>query len=115
MHDGSPNDTALLYASTPREMPGVRPKLHRWSCAWLRGRCGRLGRYPLAWSLGLVPTWRPQEAAAEEIEARSAKHVALQHLQAVDVPLDRAGTPGQGDAGFDRCIPLQRHLDLTQQ
>jgi hypothetical protein len=36
--------------------------------AWLRGRCEHLGRGPLAWCLGLVPTGRSQEAAAEEIE-----------------------------------------------
>src|SRR5262249_30865581 len=67
--------------------------------------------YSLSWRkcacpLGLLPTGLPQEAAAEEIEARAAKHVAFQHLQPVDVPLDRAGTPGQGHPGFDRLIVL---------
>jgi hypothetical protein len=37
---------------------------------------------------------------------RAAKHLAFHHFQPVDVPLDRAGTPRQGDAGFDRCIVL---------
>ena len=67
------------------------------AAAWTwAGVCGR--------DLGLSLTGRPQEAAAEEIEARPAKHLAFQHFQAVDVPLDRAGTPGQGDARFDRLI-----------
>ena len=77
-----------------------------WRCAGLRGHGGRLGRCLLAETLGLVPTGRPQEAAAEEIEVRAAKHLAFHHFQAVDVPLDRAGTPGQGHPGFDRGIVL---------
>ena len=35
-----------------------------------------------------------------------AHHLAFHHFQPVDVPLDRAGTPRQGHAGFDRCIVL---------
>ena len=46
----------------------------------------------------------PQEAAAEEIEARPAKHLAFQHLEAIDVPLDRTRAPGQRDPRFDRLI-----------
>jgi len=34
--------------------------------------------------------WSEQEAAAEEIEMGPAKHLALQHVQAIDVALDRA-------------------------
>lgn len=79
---------------------------HLWRCAGLRGHGGRLGRGLLAETLGLVPTGRPQEAAAEEIEGRAAKHLAFHPCQPVDVPLDRAGTPRQGDAGFDRGIVL---------
>src|SRR5438093_9873047 len=79
---------------------------HLWRCAGLRGHGGRLGRCLLAETLGLVPTGRPQEAAAQEIEVRAAKHLAFHHFQPVDVPLDRAGTPRQGDAGFDRLIVL---------
>ena len=79
---------------------------HLWRCAGLRGHGGRLGRCLLAETLGLVPTGRPQEAAAQEIEVRAAKHLAFHHFQPVDVPLDRAGTPRQGDAGFDRRIVL---------
>ena len=40
---------------------------------------------PVGRGLGL--TWRLQEAAAaEEIEVRPAKHLAFQHLEAVNVP-----------------------------
>lgn len=49
---------------------------------WLRGRgvcTGRCGLM-LAWSPWLVFMWGPHKAAAEEIEVRPAKHVALQHL-----------------------------------
>ena len=35
-----------------------------------------------------------------------AKHLALEHFEAIDVPLDRASTPRQGDARFDRRIVL---------
>ena len=52
----------------------------------------------LGGSLGLPPAWSQHEAAAEEIEVRPAKHLAFQHFQAIDVPLDgpldsRAGSP----------------------
>src|SRR4029450_3721621 len=86
--------------------PGGMMPPHLWRCTGLRGRGGRLGRCLLAETLGLVPTGRLQEAAAQEIEVRAAEHLAFHHFQAVDVPLDRAGTPRQGDAGFDRCIVL---------
>ena len=88
---------------------------HLWRCAGLRGRSGRLDRWLLAETSGLVPTGRPQEAAAEEIEACTAKHLAFQHLQPVDVPLDRAGTPGQGDTGFHRRIVLAQSVGKALQ
>jgi hypothetical protein len=47
-----------------------------------------------------------QEAAAQEIEARSAKHLALEHFEAVDMSLDRARIPGQRHPGFDRLVIL---------
>ena len=50
----------------------MQPRL--WRCAGLRGRGGRLGRCLLAETLGPVPTGRPHEAAAQEIEARPARH-----------------------------------------
>jgi hypothetical protein len=46
------------------------------------------------------------EAAAQEIEARLAEHLALEHFEALDVPLDRAGRPGQGPPGFDCRLVL---------
>ena len=72
----------------------------------LHSRCfsGGLDRDWLAWSLGLPLVWIQHKAAAQEIKACSAIHVALEHLQPVDVPFHRAGTPGQGDACLDRRI-----------
>jgi hypothetical protein len=68
--------------------------------AWLRG-CGvLLGRCMRAGSQGMPLAGGQHEAAAEQIELRPAKHVALQHFEAVDVPLDRAIGPGQGDAAL---------------
>ena len=81
---------------------------HLWRCAGLRGHGGRLGRCLLAETLGLVPTGRPQEAAAQEIEVRAAKHLPFQHFQTVDVALDRPGTPRQRDPGFDGLIVLRQ-------
>ena len=52
---------------------------HLWRCAGLRGHGGRLGRCLLAETLGLVPTGRPQEAAAQEIAEPARK--ALQGLE----------------------------------
>jgi hypothetical protein len=43
---------------------------------------------------------RQEEASGQQIEPRSAIYVPFQHLQASDVPFDRALTPGQGD----RCL-----------
>ena len=40
----------------------------------------------------------------QEIETRAAKHLPLQHFEAVDVPLDRAIGPRQGHARFDGRI-----------
>src|SRR5262249_9340011 len=48
-----------------------------------------------------------QEAAVQEIEARPAKHLALQHLQTIDVPFHGPRTPGQRHACFDRLIVLR--------
>ena len=78
-----------------------------WRCAGLRGHGGRLGRCLLAETLGLVPTGcTRRKRRLREIEVRAAKHLAFHHFQPVDVPLDRAGTPRQGDIGFNRCIVL---------
>jgi hypothetical protein len=58
-------------------------------------------------------SWGPQEAAAQEVKARSAKHLALQHLQAIDMALHRACTPGQCHARFDRVVVLIQPLGKT--
>ena len=61
--------------------------------------------------------WCPDEAAAEEIEPRPAKHLTFQHFEAIDMPLDRAGTPGQRHTGFDRLVvliqPFRKALSLN--
>src|SRR2546427_6324149 len=77
-----------------------------WRRAGLRGRRVRQCPCTLVCGLGLLPAWGPQEAAAEEIETRAAKHLALQHLEVVDVPLDGTRAPGESDARFDRFVVL---------
>jgi hypothetical protein len=54
----------------------------------------------------LRPAEGQHEAATEEIEERPAKHLALEHFQTVDLPLDRAATPGERHTSFDRRILL---------
>ena len=54
----------------------------------------------------LLTAWSTDKAALKEIEARTAKHLALQHLQAIDVPFHGACAPGQGDPRFDRGLVL---------
>ena len=68
-------------------------------CRSLEGRLPTLSRL-------LLTAWSTDKAAAEEIEARAAKHLALQHLQAIDVPFHGARAPGQGEPRFDRGIVL---------
>jgi hypothetical protein len=59
-----------------------------------------------AW-LGLRRTlWSQEEASGEEIESRPAKHLALEHLQAVDLALDRSLTPGQRHPGLHGGVIL---------
>src|SRR5262244_3996844 len=57
-----------------------------------------LGWLPWAGGLGLVPTGRPQEAAAQEIEVRTAKHLAFHHFQPVAGP--RASWPSRAAARY---------------
>ena len=42
----------------------------------------------MTWHQGLSTSWGPQEATAEEIQARAAEHLALQHLEAIDLAQD---------------------------
>jgi hypothetical protein len=67
-------------------------------------RCLRAGLGPLRTS------WGEQEAAAEEIESCPSKHLAFQHLEAIDVALHGARTPGQGHPGFDCRIVVPQPL-----
>jgi hypothetical protein len=43
---------------------------------------------------------REEETSGQQIESRPAKHLALEHLQAIDLPFDGALTPGQRDPGL---------------
>src|SRR4029434_6228048 len=62
----------------------------------------------LTWACGLSASRAggQHKAVAEEVEARPAKHLALEHFEAVDMPLDRARIPGQRHPGFDRLVIL---------
>jgi hypothetical protein len=42
-----------------------------------------------------------QNGVAEEVESGSAVHLGVDHLDAVDVAFNRAGTVGQGQARGD--------------
>ena len=72
----------------------------------LRGLRGGLDldRHPWPDDLGFPLPWRPQEAVPQEIEVRAAKHLPLQHFEAIDMALDRPATPGQRDPGFDGLV-----------
>src|SRR5262252_989028 len=78
--------------------------------------CVHLGRYTWAsYRLGLPLAGSSQEAVTQEIEACPAKHLAFQHLQAINMPFDRAGTPRQRDAGFDgRKVLLQASSEALE-
>jgi hypothetical protein len=56
------------------------------------------------------PWW--ENALPEEVEAGAAEHLALKHLDAVDVPFYDSGAPGHGEAGDDgvtsRSMPAAR-------
>jgi hypothetical protein len=49
---------------------------------------------------------RQEEALGQQNELRSATHLALEHLQAIDVPFDGALTPGQRHPSLDAGIVL---------
>ena len=50
---------------------------------------------------------------------RAAKHLALEHLQAIDMALHGACAPGESDACFDRLVvvvePLRKALQGLQR
>src|SRR5262249_44175328 len=105
----------------PRCVPGIltledTPTAAVWT-VWLRslGCCVGLCRRTLVWSLCPPLSGSQQEATAEQREACAPKHLAFHHFEAVDVPLDRAGTPGQGDPSFDRLIVVAQPLGEALQ
>jgi hypothetical protein len=63
-------------------------------------------------SVGTGPRWwvtrawsrRQGEASGQQSEPRPATHLALQQLQAVGVPCDRALAPGPGHRGLNRGV-----------
>jgi hypothetical protein len=59
--------------------------------------------------------WGEHETTAQEIEARPAKHLALEHFQTIDLALHRPVTPAQREPRFDGGIvltePLGKPLD----
>jgi hypothetical protein len=75
---------------------------------WLRGHCPWVGT-------PLPTSWRAHQAAAQEIEARAPEHLALEHLEAIDMPLHRARTAGECHARFDRLIVLAEPLGNASQ
>jgi hypothetical protein len=95
-YNGGPDGAARARGPTPHG--GRPPKDARhaasprlWWPAWLRGLGGGLRWRSRAGGLCLPIAWGPHEAAAEEIEACPAKHLAFEHFEAIDMPLDRAG------------------------
>src|SRR6516225_1722489 len=98
----------LSHAAPPRRAPAASMTPHCWRCPWLRrlGFWVHWGRRPWISRPGLPLAVRPQEATAEEIEACPAKHLAFHHFEAINMPFDRASTPGQRDAGFYGLILL---------
>jgi len=120
MHNVDPDSVAM--ARHPAPHGGRPPKAARhhapsrlWQPAWLCGIGVGLGRRTQAGGLGRPIAWGPHEAAAEEIKARAAKHLALQHFEAVDMALDRPVGPGQCHARFDRLIVVVEPLGKALQ
>jgi hypothetical protein len=58
-------------------------------------------------------SWGQREAPLEQIEASSAKHLALEHFQARDLPLHWSTTPGQRDPSFDRVVIIAESFGKT--
>jgi hypothetical protein len=60
----------------------------------------------LNWSMSRRRSGRQEEASGQQIDSRSAKHLTLQHLQAINLPFDRALTPRQRHCCLDGGIVL---------
>ncbi len=74
----------------------------RWWPAWRRGLSVGRGRRSQAGGRGRPIAWGPHEAAAAELKARAATHLALQHVEAVERARDRPVGPGPWHARCDR-------------
>ena len=83
----------------------------------LRGLRRSRGVLLLPWLdiLGCLLARRPEEAVSQESKMRSAKHVALEHFEAVDMAFDRAVTPVHSDSGFDGGIIVVQPVRKTPQ
>src|SRR5712691_2220067 len=109
VHNVAPDSAAMARHPTSHGGRPLKAARHHapsrlWQPAWLYGLGVGLGRRTQAGGLGRPIAWGPHEAAAEEIKARAAEHLALQHFETVDVALDRPIGPGQCHARFDRLI-----------
>src|SRR5712692_3223829 len=115
-HNGGPDGAAKARA--PTSHGGRPPKDARhyassrlWWPAWLRGLGVGRRRRSRVGGLCRPIVWGPHEAAAEEIETRPAKHLALQHFEAIDMPFDRSSAPGQRHPRFDGLIVVPEPFD----
>ncbi|MFE7572225.1 hypothetical protein ACFU76_35675 [Streptomyces sp. NPDC057539] len=45
--------------------------------------------------------WSEENPLAEQLKSDAAEHLALEHLDPVDMAFDRARAPGQGESGGD--------------
>ena len=66
-------------------------------------------------SVGMPLTGHPHKAVAQEIEVGTAKHLALEHFEAIDVTFDGAVTPRHGHPRFDSRIVVAQPLRKTLQ
>src|SRR5918997_4647621 len=45
-----------------------------------------------------------EKTSGQQIERGAAEHLALEHLQTINLPFDGALTPGQGDGGLNGAV-----------
>src|SRR5688572_27221813 len=64
-------------------------------------------------------TWWLEKALTQQIQLGAAEHLALEHLEAIDVAFYRAVAPRQGDASLDGIIifpqPFRKALKRIRQ
>ncbi|MER7450355.1 hypothetical protein ABTW96_08705 [Nocardia beijingensis] len=56
-----------------------------------------------------------QDALAEQVEVGATKHLAFDHLDAVDVAFDRPAVPGHGQADDDRIKMIKRQMSAGRR